>query len=275
MASRAKARILPPMLETTFLPDPLYADPEAYDVAFGWDSYAETTALLAAAAALLGRAPDSALDVACGAGRTLRDFARAGLIAYGLDRDARLLRYAKRRLGELGLSAELIVADMRDFTLPQPVDVAGNAINGIGYLTEPGDLDRHLAAVAANLVPGGVYIVEMSFGPVEAHWLGKGEPWAFERGTLRVMADWRLLSVDEETGLAEHEATLIVQRRGEPERRVVCRHRMRKWDQPSFYARVAAGPLRLAQILGRDLQPRDPEQRLTYDDDNVFVFLQK
>jgi len=275
LASGNKIRILPIMQETAFLPDPLYADPEAYDVAFGWDSFAETTDLLAAAADRLGSRPTSALDVACGTGRTLRDLARAGLTASGLDLDSRMLRYAKRRLGELGLSAELITADMRDFTLPRPVDVAFNAINGIGYLTDPDDLDRHLRALTDNLVDGGLYIIELSFGPVHARWLGKSDPWAFERGTLRVMADWRLLAVNEETGLATHEATLIIQRRGEPEKRVVCRHTMRKWDQPSFYARIAASPLRLVQILARDLQPLDLSGKLTYDDDNVFVFLQK
>lgn len=263
------------MHEMMFLPDPLYADPEAYDVAFGWDSFAETTALLDAAAALRGGMPATALDVACGTGRTLRDLARADLAAVGLDRDARMLRYAKRRLGELGLTAELIAADMRDFALPQPVDVAFNVINGIGYLTEPADFDRHLRALADNLADGGLYIIELSFGPVPAHWLGKSDPWTFERGTLRVMADWRLLSVDEESGLVTHEATLIIRRRGEPEKRVVCRHEMRKWDQPSFYARIADSPLRLVKILARDLQPLDPARKLTYDDDNVFVFLQK
>jgi len=259
----------------TTLPDPLYADPQAYDIAFGWDSFDETRALLDIAGKRLGRPPLRALDIGCGTGRVLRDLARLDLEAIGLDHNADLLRFARRRLGELGLTGETVHADMRDFRLDRPADVAFNAINGVGYLTGDGDLLRHLQAVADNLTAGGVYVVELSFGPIETDFLGRGEPWAFERDNVRVMADWRLLEVDQDTGLVINEASLIVSRPGQPERRIVCRHEMRKWDQPEFYAAVADSPLALVDMRRRDLKPVAPETPLTYADDNVFVFLQK
>jgi len=255
--------------------DPLYADPEAYDIAFGWDSFGETAGCVRVAAELLGRPVRRALEVGCGTGRVLRDLAKLGVDAVGLDLEPALLRQARRRMRELSLSAELIEADMRDFTLDQPVDVALSPINGIGYLTEPDDLARHLAAVAANLADGGVYVIETNFGPIEPRFFGKGEPWTFERAGTRVMADWRLLEADAETGLVTNEATLIIQRPGQPEQRVVCPQLMRKWDQPTFYGIVAASPLRLARMLWRNLSPLDPATPLTYADDNVFAFLQR
>jgi SAM-dependent methyltransferase len=255
--------------------DPLYSDPEAYDIAFGWDSSDETAGCVRVAAELLGRPVRRALEVGCGTGRVLRDLARLGLEAVGLDREPALLRVARRRLRELGLSAELIEADMREFALERPVDFAISPINGVGYLTGPGELANHLVAAAANLTAGGVYVIEVSFGPIEKDFFGKSEPWIFERGGARVMADWRLLEADADSGLVTNEATMIIQRPSQDERRLVCRQRLRKWDQPTFYGLVAASPLRLARMLWRDLSPLDPATPLTYADDNVFVFLQK
>ena len=263
------------MTPVVSLPDPLYADPQAYDIAYGWDSYEETCAYLRAAESLADRSLRRTLEIGCGTGRVLRDLVRAGKEAVGLDRDPHLLRYARQRLGELGEAAEFIESDMRDFTLTKPVDLAVSPINGIGYLTGEGDLARHLAAVAANLTHGGVYVIELSFGPIETSFIGKAEPWAFERDNVRVLADWRLLEVDADTGLAVNEATLIVKRPAEAEKRLVVRHTMRKWDQPTFYGIIADSPLSLVEIRQRDMQALDPATRLTYADDNVFVFLQK
>ncbi len=255
--------------------DPLYADPEAYDIAFGWDSLRETEGCLRVAEELLGRPVRRALELGCGTGRVLRDLATLNREAVGLDLEPALLRQARRRLREQGLNAELVEADMRDFALGAPVDFAISPLNGIGYLTTNDDLARHLVSVAANLTPGGVYAIELSFGPVEAEFFGRGDPWVFERGGIRVMADWRLLEVDAETGLVTNEATLFIQRPGQTEQRIVCEHYLRKWDQASFYGLVAASPLRLAAMRWRDLTELDPETPLTYANDNVFVFLQR
>ena len=262
------------MPQTIELPNPLYADPEAYDIAFGWDARAETLGLLAAAEELAGRPLPRALEAGCGAGRVLRELARAGRQAIGLDIDPRLLRFAKRRLAELGLTAELVAGDCRDFKLEAPVDFAINPINGFGYLLSAADVERHLRTMAANLSPHGVYVIETSFAPIEKEFIGQGEPWAFERNQTRVMADWRLLRVDEDSGVVTNEATLFIERPGQPDRRVVCEQVMRKWNQPAFYRFIADSPLRLARMLWRDLTPLDPETPLTYADDNVFVLLQ-
>lgn len=263
------------MSDDAYQTDPLYQDPEAYDIAFGWNSLDETRQLVEIAGEIMDRRPLRFMEVGCGTGRVLRDLAGLGHQAVGLDLDPLLLRYARRRLAELDLSAELIQGDMRDFNLDDPIDLAISPINGIGYLTDPAELDRHLQAVAANLSKGGVYIIEMSFGPIEKEFLGKSAPWAFTRNNMRVLADWRLLRVEEETGLAINEATLIIQRPGESEKRIVCEHAMRKWDQPAFYGHISDSPLRLVKMVRRNFIPLSPEERLTYADDNVFVFLQK
>ncbi len=255
--------------------DPFYADPEAYDLAYGWDSFAETVQLIQRAAQLRGRPVARALEVGCGPGRVLRDLAALGLTAIGLDREPGLLAWARRRAGELGLTVETALADMRDFALAAPVDIALCPLNGVGDLTGPDDLARHLAAVAANLTPRGVYVVEMSFAPIEKECVGRGAPWTMTRGDLRVEADWRLVDVDGAAGLAIYEARLAIERAGAAPQCLISHRVHRKWDQPLLYAQIAASPLVLAGLFAGDLTPLDPGRRLTYADDNVFVFLQK
>lgn len=257
------------------LTDPLYADPEAYDLAYGWDSLAETRDVVAAAAVLRGQPVKRALEIGCGTGRVLADLAALGLAAVGLDRHPGMLAFAERKLRAKGLTAETVNADMRDFRLAAPVDLAICPLGGIGYLTAPGDPERHLAAVAANLTPGGVYAVGLSFGPIERSALGRKDGWSFTRDNLSVEASWTLLAVDADRGLAEFEAALTIRRPGEPERRIVARHVHRKWDQPQFYRLIAASPFRLAGLAWRDLTPIDPALRLSYADEEVYAFLRK
>ncbi|MDP8225325.1 MAG: class I SAM-dependent methyltransferase [Candidatus Lernaella stagnicola] len=256
--------------------DPLYHDPEAYDIAYGWNSLPETRALVGAAEHLLRRPVRRALEVGCGSGRVLRDLVDLGVDAVGLDHNPRLLDYAQRRLDETERDALLIRGDMRAFRLAKPVDLVLAPINGIGYLTDPGDTDRHLDAVARNLRPGGVYIVEICFGPVEPELIGRRKPWTFTRGRTQVTADFILREVDQERGWGMFEASLRVRRGGESTE-IVVRHTLRIWDQPQFYAAIERSPLRLAELRRRDetLTPIDAAAPLTFADDNVFVVLQR
>jgi len=253
----------------------LYPDREAYDIAYGWDSLAQTSALVRLAEQLCGRPIRRALEVACGPGRVLCDLARLKKQAFGLDCDPQWLAYAQRRLDEQDLTACLVLGDMRAFRLAAPADLAINPLNGISYLSNPDELAAHLMTIARNLTPGGIYVIEMSFAPIERQFIGAADPWTFARRGVRVTADWRLVSVEEDTGLAKFRSTLEVHRPGQTVRRVVTTHVHRKWDQPLFYAQIDRSPLRLAAILNGILQPLDPTDRLTYADGNVFVLLRR
>jgi SAM-dependent methyltransferase len=252
----------------------LYADPEAYDIAYGWDSRAETAHLLAIAGDLAGRPVRRALELGCGTGRVLRELAALGVTAIGLDRDPAMLEFAARRLDELNLTALSVLGDMRDFRLVRPVDFAISPINGVGYLTGPGELARHIGAVACNLTRGGMYVVELRCAPVEAEWVGRSEPWTFTRGRVAVTADFVLEGVDAATGLGTFVVSLAVTRAGKRTHHR-ARHTLRLWDQPQLYAAIAASPLVLAAVYRRDFTPLDPAAPLTYADDNVFFVLRR
>lgn len=58
------------------------------------------------------------LEVCCGTGRLLVPTVAAGVVCDGLDQEPAMLERARVKLAASGLSAELVAADMRDFTRP-------------------------------------------------------------------------------------------------------------------------------------------------------------
>jgi hypothetical protein len=49
---------------------------------------------------------------------------------------------------------------MRDFKLDAPVDLALAVFDAIDALTDDGDVVQHFKTVAANLTPGGIYVLD-------------------------------------------------------------------------------------------------------------------
>ena len=100
------------------------------------------------------------------------------------------------------MALEVVEADMRDFAIAGPdgartlFDAAVTMLNSVCHLFTLDDLVRHLTAVRAHLVDGGLYVVELAhpadfFGPTprtssdwtvdaqgmhaDVHWGGRGD----------------------------------------------------------------------------------------------------
>ncbi|MGB0388398.1 MAG: class I SAM-dependent methyltransferase [Ardenticatenaceae bacterium] len=141
----------------------IYDAARFYDIAFGWrDVGAECDFMLGRYAKVCGREACSTLEVACGPGRHTRHFAARSLRAVGLDLNPAMLAYAKGRAGGDDPDVSWVVADMRDFTLDEPVDLACCLMDSLSHLLTLDDLLANLAAVARNVSPGGLYILEQS-----------------------------------------------------------------------------------------------------------------
>src|ERR1700688_3214945 len=67
---------------------------------------------------------DTILDVGCGPGHHLREFARRGIRASGIDSDPQMLAYARRLAESDGARVSFCLADMRQFSLDIQVDAA-------------------------------------------------------------------------------------------------------------------------------------------------------
>ena len=140
----------------------LYRYAVYYDVVFRRDVDPEVDFLIELARRQIGRAPRRVLDLGCGPGYHARTFARRGLTAVGLDWCEEMIRLAGEEAAKEGLLVDWQVGDMRAFALPEPVDLGFCLFDSIDGLLSIDDFVAHFRAVAANLVPDGLYVIGQS-----------------------------------------------------------------------------------------------------------------
>ncbi len=171
----------------------LYQQALYYDVVFNRDASKEIDFVLGCMRRYAGREAKSALDIACGPGYHARAVARRGLKSVGLDLRPEMLDFARELDAKEGIEGIMwIAADMRDFRLDEPVDVAFCMFDGLDALTENHDLIKHFQAVAENLTPGGLYIVDLSHPNDVSYSHYKKFRYAGERDGVRVEIRWAL-----------------------------------------------------------------------------------
>lgn len=107
------------------------------------------------------------LDLACGTGAATLQFAAAGYAVTGVDNAPAMLAEARRKAcGARDIQATedvcFLLADLRTFTLPMPVNLVTCYYDSLNYLTAAADLARAFARVRAALVPGGLFVADMN-----------------------------------------------------------------------------------------------------------------
>lgn len=169
-----------------------YRLPEVYEIAFSYRDVArECDFLTDLYRSLVGTAPGAVLELACGPGDHVCEFARRGVRVAALDLSAEMTAYLRARLGDP--TAEVVTGDMAAFTLAQPVDLAFTLIDSLPYLTTNEQLISHFRSVRAALNSGGVYVVELRH-PSDIWFPGTDRAtvntWTMERGDMRVTTEW-------------------------------------------------------------------------------------
>lgn len=140
-------------------------------------------------------APKRILDVACGTGIPTIILAKKGYHLIGVDRSREMLEVLLEK--RKGLPIKVICADIREFTLPEPVDAAISLYDSINYLLTEEDLRRCFGCVYRALIPGGIF--------------------AFDMNTIYGLAEfWGTRTMNRETP----ELTSVWQNRFDPETRV-------------------------------------------------------
>lgn len=141
----------------------IYNAARFYDIAFGWrDVVAECEFMLNRYLNANGQAPRRVLEVACGPGLHTRYFAAQGINAIGLDLNPAMLAYAKAQPGGDDRDLSWLLADMRDFTLDAPVDLAYCLMDSLSHLLTLDELLAHLNTIGYYVNPNGLYILEQS-----------------------------------------------------------------------------------------------------------------
>ncbi len=240
----------------------IYENPRLYDLAFSFRDIPEECDGILALARRHGVAkPRSVLELACGPAHHLREFARRGLAASGVDLSADMLEYAKALCARDGVDVTLRRGDMRRFRTRVPVDLVVCLFDSFTHCTTDEDGVRALRSAGASLRKGGVLLLELThpadyFEPDHGRTL---PAWTERHADVVVNARYDTSKRDavDETYLA----TLSIEalyRDGRPKRRLVSRQLHRMWLR-SAVANVAArsGAFAIAGWYG-DLESRVP-----------------
>lgn len=132
-----------------------------YDTLYSWKPYdkeAQTLRQLLHSSGI----PDGSriLEAACGTGSYLQQL-RGTFRVSGFDISDSMLALAREKLPDI----PLFHADMRDFSVAQPVDGLLCLFSSVGYLLSEADYARAARSFAAAVRPGGALIVEPWVAP--------------------------------------------------------------------------------------------------------------
>jgi SAM-dependent methyltransferase len=174
--------------EGATMSDGIYEQAVYYDIAFSFVNVVDQIEnLFLPLMEQYSRIPvKSVLDVCCGPSPQLREFARRSYSATGLDLSAPMLEYLKAQGAADGVALELVQGDMRNFTLEAPVDFAYILMGSVGLVGGNAEMLSHLSAMAAAVKPGGLYLLENVFAPLDNLANYKAQSWEMTRDGITV-----------------------------------------------------------------------------------------
>jgi SAM-dependent methyltransferase len=105
---------------------------------------------------------ESACDLCCGTGRTALLLAGEGIRMFGVDLTPSMCRQAREKARAARLPVKIVRADMRDFRLPQPVDLVLCEFDALNHVESKSDLARVARCVARALRPGGHFYFDVN-----------------------------------------------------------------------------------------------------------------
>jgi len=122
------------------------------------------------------------LDIACGPSLQLREIARRGYEALGLDLVPEMLKYLTEKAKEEGLGIETVQASMSSFRLEKKVDFAFIMMGSLVFKSNEEFLN-HLDSLACSLKKGGLYFIQNK----AVDWIRSVEQsWEMERNGITV-----------------------------------------------------------------------------------------
>jgi len=128
----------------------------------------------------------TACDLACGTGHTALEFAARGIRTYAVDLSPGMCRAARTKVREAGANVRVIQADMRSFTLPEPVDLITCEFDALNHVPRRADLSRVARAASRALRPRRLFFFDVNNAAgFASYW--NGPYWAEVPGIVIVM----------------------------------------------------------------------------------------
>src|SRR5207248_6546484 len=168
-----------------------YRYPEYFDIAFAVPDVAGEVGFFAAAIERFSRVPvRRVFEIACGTAPYLEEWHRRGYRYCGLDLSPAMLDSARAKASRLGIAADFVAGDMRDF-VPGKIGATELAYVLLGsiYVGSNREFLDHLDRVADVLPSGGLYLLDsvvwfQLFG-------GRRRSWTRQRGGITVRMSYR------------------------------------------------------------------------------------
>ena len=101
-------------------------------------------------------------DLGCGSGETAVELARRGLEVHAVDLSPVFCDAVRAKARRAGLTVNVHCQDMRDFTLPRPVDLVLAEFASLNNLADRRDLARVLESVARALAADGWFLFDVN-----------------------------------------------------------------------------------------------------------------
>jgi SAM-dependent methyltransferase len=143
----------------------LYAN--QYDTLYTTKDYVGECDLIEASVKRFGSVPNSVLDIGCGTGSHVVEFARRGYNCTGVDLSQAMLDVAARKTAseDLKYAPQWIQGDARNFDAGGPYDLATMMFAVISYLTSNEDVINGLKNIRKHLRTGSIFICDFWYGP--------------------------------------------------------------------------------------------------------------
>ncbi len=247
-----------------------YDYPQYFDMVFRDETAAEIDFFLAAFDSLVDGPVRRVLEPGCGSGRLVTAMAKLGYDVTGIDLSAPSLAYLGRKLRRRGLTATLQQSDFTRIEPTTPYDAAFCTFNTFRHLTDEAAAVAHLRAVAANLRPGGIYILGLHIIPLDAD-KQCIERWKARHGVTTVNVTLRVIDFNRRKRLEQIDVLLTAKT---PTKTIRCRTRfpLRLYTTSQLLATLQRVPeLEIAGVYDFDYDLDSPRQ---LDDDlidSVFV----
>lgn len=128
------------------------------------------------------------LDIACGPSLQLRELAKRGYEAIGLDSSPQMLKYLREKAKEEGVKIETVRADMINFKLNKKVYFAFIMMGSFRFKSNK-ELLRNLDCVSNYLKKGGLYLIEN----LELDWPHfKPQSWIMKKNGIEVKTTYKV-----------------------------------------------------------------------------------
>ncbi|MDD4879401.1 MAG: class I SAM-dependent methyltransferase [Candidatus Omnitrophica bacterium] len=165
-----------------------YSHPGFCDVAYDWDRRPECDFIERCIERYSDAKGRSILDIACGTGIHLMEFARRGYEVAGIDAKKEMVDFVLKKAAAECLKVECSQADMKRFEMGRRFGCAACMLDSFRYLLTDDDIFSHLRSVAACLEDGGLYVIDLWMPGDDRIGGWEDVCWTQARGNIRVDA---------------------------------------------------------------------------------------